>query len=496
MIKYNKKFNESVKSNSSFLLELKEKLPEFFTKDKYNDEGILIEEGGFDSNKFLEALKERNINEINSGNQLNFIGKDYAKKQTGEYPRTVIVPDKKHNQSPENKNSGNIFFTGDNLEVLQHMQSKYQNSVDLIYIDPPYNTGGDDFAYPDTFKHSDDDLQNMFGLDDEGLRKLKSIQGKATHSAWLTFIYPRISLAKKLLADTGIICVSIDDNEHANLKLLMDEIFGEKNFISSVYWKSRSSQQYSDKYISNVGEYILIFAKNLAQTNEFGKDKNSPPKTRNPDNDPQGEWTDSGIIRDDGRKKYTVTSPSGKTFHEAWLYSEENFNKFNNNNEIWWGENGDSKPRRKNYLKKWNGNPFTSLINEEITTDKGTNEVKELFNNKRVFNYPKPTMLILKKILKYANLNKSSIIMDFFAGSGTTADAVMQLNAEDGGNRKFIMVNSAEPLFTIDNNGGGGKFPQLEEKLHLKPVLRPLMKFHENEFNLQVKKFRRPLSQT
>src|SRR5699024_2271594 len=168
----NEKYNETVQPNTAFLNELKTKLPEFFTKD-----------GSFDLNKFKSQLKDKNINELSEGYQLDFIGKDYARRQAGEMPTTVIVPDEKQNQG-EGKDSKNLFFTGDNLEVLRHLQTSYSNKIDVIYIDPPYNTGQDGFAYPDSFEYIDDQLEDMFVLDDEQLARLKSIKGKTCNSAW------------------------------------------------------------------------------------------------------------------------------------------------------------------------------------------------------------------------------------------------------------------------------------------------------------------------
>lgn len=241
MIKDNQQYNEKVKSNTAFLNELKQSLPEFFTASKYDEDGNLVEEGKFDNEKFQQALKEQNINEMTSGYTLEFIGKNYARKQAGERSTTVVVPDNEHNEKVENEKSKNLFFTGDNLEVLRHLQQNYLNSVDFIYIDPPYNTGSDGFVYPDNFEYSDEQLVNMFGLNDEELSRLKSIQGKATHSAWLTFMYPRLYLAKKLLTDTGVIFVSIDDHEQANLKLLMDDVFGEGSFTVQFIWAKTST---------------------------------------------------------------------------------------------------------------------------------------------------------------------------------------------------------------------------------------------------------------
>jgi adenine-specific DNA-methyltransferase len=211
----NEKYNETVRPNTAFLDELKEKLPEFFTK-----------EGSFDLDKFKNQLKDKNVKELSEGYQLDFIGKDYARRQAGEVPSTVIVPDEKQNKG-EGKNSKNLFFTGDNLEVLRHLQNNYQNKIDVIYIDPPYNTGSDGFVYPDSFEYSDEKLKDMFGLDDDQVARLKSIQGRSSHSSWLTFMYPRLFLAKRLLSKKGIFLVSIDENEDTNLKELLDEIFGE-----------------------------------------------------------------------------------------------------------------------------------------------------------------------------------------------------------------------------------------------------------------------------
>ena len=215
LLRDNDRYNEQVKPNSAFLNELKEKLPEFFTKD-----------GSFDMDKFKTQLKDKNINELSEGYQLDFIGKDYARRQAGEMPGTVIVPDKEQNHG-EGKESKNLFFTGDNLEVLRHLQNNYQNKIDVIYIDPPYNTGSDGFVYPDSFEYSDDKLKEMFGISDDQVERLKSIQGKSSHSAWLTFMYPRLVLAKKLLSEKGIFFISIDNNEQSNLREVLIEIFGE-----------------------------------------------------------------------------------------------------------------------------------------------------------------------------------------------------------------------------------------------------------------------------
>ena len=281
MLRDSEKFNQDIKPNSAFLNELKEKLPEFFTKN-----------GNFDLDKFRDELKEKNINELSEGYQLNFIGKDYARRQAGEMPTSVIVPDEEQNNG-EGRNSKNLFFTGDNLEVLRHLQSAYANKVDVIYIDPPYNTGQDDFAYPDNFEYTDDQLENMFGLDENQLARLKSIQGKSSHSAWLTFMYPRLQLSKHLLKQDGVIFISIDDNEDGNLKEICDEIFGESNFLAQVVWERAYAPINLKKNFSPSHDYMLVYGRdaNIIETNGILRSGEANNRYQNPDNDPRGPWS-------------------------------------------------------------------------------------------------------------------------------------------------------------------------------------------------------------
>ncbi|MEE6705530.1 site-specific DNA-methyltransferase, partial [Limosilactobacillus reuteri] len=247
MLRDSEKYNQRVKSNTAFLNELKYKLPEFFTKD-----------GFFDLDKFKNQLRKKNVHELSEGYQLDFIGKDYARRQTGEVSNTVIVPDEKQNQG-EGKNSKNLFFTGDNLEVLRHLQNNYLNKIDVIYIDPPYNTGSDGFVYPDSFEYSDDKLKEMFGLNDDQVERLKSIQGKSSHSAWLTFMYPRLQLAKRLLKEYGLLFVSIDDNEVGQLRAILNEIIGENNFVSQMIIDATPKND--PLLIATSHEYVLVYFK-------------------------------------------------------------------------------------------------------------------------------------------------------------------------------------------------------------------------------------------
>lgn len=452
MLRDNQQFNESIKPNSAFLDELRQKMPEFFTATKYDEEGNVIESSAFDNDKFQQALKEHNIDELSSGYRLDFIGKNYAKKQAGERPTTVIVPDNDHNQKEENKNSKNLFFTGDNLEVLRHLQQNYANSVDFIYIDPPYNTGSDGFVYPDNFEYSDDQLKDMFALNDDELKRLKSIQGKATHSAWLTFMYPRLYLAKKVLKDTGVIFVSIDDNEQANLKLLMDEVFGEGSFVQEISWR-RTDNQPNIGQVAKVKEYILVYGKNISSL-VYGRLPLSESALK------EYRYEDAyavkfrrGILLDKtrGRHSYPVETKSGKILTGPWMVTEEKLKEMDSKGEIYWTTGGDEQPYSKIYLKDNKGaipNDFWGI--EYGTNQRASLEVESLLG-KRLFDFPKPTTLI-KRTLNLGT-KPNSIVLDFFAGSSTTADAVMQLNAEDGGNRQYIMCTLPEPTFTLNSDG-------------------------------------------
>ena len=452
MLRDNQQFNESIKSNSAFLDELRQKMPEFFTATKYDEEGNVIESSAFDNDKFQQALKEHNIDELSSGYRLDFIGKNYAKKQAGERPTTVIVPDNDHNQKEENINSKNLFFTGDNLEVLRHLQQNYANSVDFIYIDPPYNTGSDGFVYPDKFEYSDDQLKDMFALNDDELKRLKSIQGKATHSAWLTFMYPRLYLAKKVLKDTGVIFLSIDDNEQANLKLLMDEVFGEGSFVQEISWR-RTDNQPNIGQVAKVKEYILVYGKNISSL-VYGRLPLSESALK------EYRYEDAyavkfrrGILlhKTRGRHSYPVKTKSGKILTGPWMVTEEKLKEMDSKGEIYWTTGGDEQPYSKIYLKDNKGaipNDFWGI--EHGTNQRASLEVESLLG-KRLFDFPKPTTLI-KRTLNLGT-KPNSIVLDFFAGSSTTADAVMQLNAEDGGNRQYIMCTLPEPTFTVNSDG-------------------------------------------
>lgn len=464
----NEKYNETVQPNTAFLNELKGKLPEFFTK-----------EGSFDLDKFRNQLKDKNVNELSEGYQLDFIGKDYARRQAGEMPSTVIVPDEKQNQG-EGKDSKNLFFTGDNLEVLRHLQNNYQNKIDVIYIDPPYNTGSDGFVYPDSFEYSDDKLKEMFGLDDDQVERLKSIQGKASHSAWLTFMYPRLVLAKKLLSNEGIIFISIDENEVTNLCEIMNNIFGEINFMGQVTVVNNPRGRSQDKYIATSSEYLLIFSKVPLDAGAISIKKNDKDIEKDyPEKDEKGKYRlielrnthrdfgkynrpnlfyplyvseDGGVsLTTNDEYKYKALPIWNDGFNGCWTWSSEKVRKQIN---ILVGKKQESgwKIYRKSYAKNSYKQLKSIQDNKEFYTDKGQARVGMLFDTKeKIFSSPKSDKYI-KQMVEMAS-HSGSIILDFFAGSSTTADAVMQLNAEDGGHRRFIMVQLPEKTYHTNKNG-------------------------------------------
>lgn len=459
----NEKYNETVQPNTAFLNELKEKLPEFFTK-----------EGSFDLDKFKNQLKDKNVNELSEGYQLDFIGKDYARRQAGEMPSTVIVPDEKQNQG-EGKDSNNLFFTGDNLEVLRHLQNNYQNKIDVIYIDPPYNTGSDGFVYPDSFEYSDDKLKEMFGLDDDQVERLKSIQGKSSHSAWLTFMYPRLSLAKKLMTDKSVMFVSIDENECADLIMLMNSIFGEQQFKAQFVWTKTETPPALSNYSRRTTEYVLAFERNNFGEKYYGSDLDNSDAPLINSSNPVRKVTfpqNSCIFY-----KYNNETIDSKKFQKLTLLSAikikdgKNENEFRVEGRIRWSQekindevksgtiflfkSSELNPRflRKDSSGRYR-TPNTNLNKElgVMTNEYGVKRLNSLSLN-NMFTNPKPTSLIKYLVNITTHLNKQATVLDFFAGSSTTADAVMQLNAEDGGHRKFIMVQLPEKTYHTNKDG-------------------------------------------
>ena len=250
MLKENLLKNEKVKPNSREIELLKQNFPQFFSK-----------EGKFLLEKFKEMLKMEDVKIDKEGYELKFLGKNYARFLTSTETETVIVPNIKHNEEEINKNSENLYIIGDNLDALKHLLNSYSGKIKCIYIDPPYNTGSDGFVYNDNFEYTPENISEKMGIELEEAQRIVDMRGKSTHSAWLTFMYPRLVLARDLLREDGVIFISIDDNEQANLKMVCDEIFGEENFIASITRNTNSSKNQS-LYVSVSHEYCLVYSVN------------------------------------------------------------------------------------------------------------------------------------------------------------------------------------------------------------------------------------------
>jgi adenine-specific DNA-methyltransferase len=374
-------------------------------------------------------------------------------------------------ESVDFDNTENLYIEGDNLEVLKLLQETYLGKIKMIYIDPPYNTGND-FVYEDDFAQSTDEyIENSGQFDEEGNRLVKNLDSNGRfHTDWLNMIYPRLKLAKDLLSGDGVIFISIDDNEIDSLKNICNEIFGLRNLVAEIPWQSRASIQ-NDTDFSVNHEYICVYAKNRRQENRRLKESNyvewhskdsfvckplplDKSKFDNPDNDPRGLWKADPFDAPNVRPNltYTVTNPLTGEQHlpprgRHWRISEDKFSSALADGRIIFGKNGTGRPQMKSFYeeKKEFGSIDNSWFSAERvgTTTNGTKEVMNLFDGKPYFDKPKPSTL-LSKLIDLANVSSGEIILDFFSGSATTAHAVMQLNAEDGGNRKFIMVQLPE----------------------------------------------------
>lgn len=351
--------------------------------------------------------------------------------------------------------SENLYIEGDNLEVLKLLQETYLGKVKMIYIDPPYNTGND-FVYEDDFAQSTEDYMGNSGqYDEEGNRMVTNTESNGRfHTDWLNMIYPRLKLAKDLLADDGLLIASIDDNEVKNTRNICDEIFGESNFVACVVWQKIHSIKNDAKYFSENHEYAVIYAKSIdkIKINLLPRTEEMNNRYKNPDNDFRGPWQSGDLVASGERSNghFIITSPkSGKNFDvpqgKHWVYSQQNLLKMVEDNQVWFGEDGNSFPRKKRFLSDVQDGrtPNTLWLAEEVGHNQtATREVKAIFDDNKFFDFPKPIAYIQQFVCIASNQN--SIILDFFSGSATTAHAVMKLNAEDGGHRKFIMVQLPE----------------------------------------------------
>lgn len=370
--------------------------------------------------------------------------------------RPVVADSVGKNGTPGGFDSENLYIEGDNLEVLKLLQETYLGKVKMIYIDPPYNTGND-FVYEDDFAQSTEDyMENSGQYDEEGNRMVTNTESNGRfHTDWLNMIYPRLKLAKDLLAEDGAIFISIDDNEVDNLRKAADEIFGAGNFYAEIVWQKRTSPD-ARFNLGAAHDYILVYAKNWDVLRyALNKEPLSAERSsqyKNPDNDPRGVWASVDITGQTGHATgsqfYEITTPSGiKMLPPAgrcWALSKSTFLSLVDDNRIWFGEEGNSRPRQKRFLSETEGgNAWTWWSNSEVGhNQEGAKDIKELLGTGDIFTNPKPVRLV-ERILSLAT-KKEDIVLDFFSGSATTAHAVMKLNAGDGGHRKFIMVQLPE----------------------------------------------------
>ncbi|MCS3856415.1 MULTISPECIES: site-specific DNA-methyltransferase [Salinibacter] len=441
------KIRPSYDHRENRLEKLQEVVPEAFS------------DGELDLNALREVLDAEEVGDEEERFGLFWPGKKEARRVAREPSRGTLVPDSGNGRNADE--TDNVFIEGDNLEVLKLLQKSYAEQVKLIYIDPPYNTG-DDFIYQDDYSDPlDTYLDKLGALDDEGNPLTSNTRSSGRfHSNWLNMIYPRMVLARQLLGEEGCIFVSIDDNELYNYRLLMDEVFGESNFVSTVIWQKVFSPKPSAKHFSVDHDYLLVYAKDAQvwRPNLLPRSEEANSRYKNLDNDPRGRWTSSDLTArnyyEDGQ--YEVESPSGEMFTPTsgryWTISKDKFHKLDEENRIWWGEDGNNMPRRKRFLSEVQQGmvPQTFWSYEEVGHTQGAK--KELLehvdfeNTANVLNTVKPTDLI-KRILHIAtDPSEGDIVMDFFAGSATTAHATLQKNAEDGGDRRFVMVQLPEPL--------------------------------------------------
>ncbi|WP_398408079.1 site-specific DNA-methyltransferase [Simonsiella muelleri] len=408
-------------------------------------------------------MGEDNLAHQNERYQLNWAGKTDAYRTFQSPTFNTLAPCQ--SESVDFNQTQNIFIEAENMEALKILQKSYAGKVKMIYIDPPYNTGSDSFIYPDKFSETRKEYAQRVGDTDtdgylkrdgvfQGAFRKNSKENGHYHSNWLSMMLPRLHLAKTLLRDDGVIFISIDDNEQAQLKLLCDEeVFGAENFVGEVIWERAYSPVNLKRHFSESHDYLLCYAKNkdLAVCNGLKRNDEANSRYSNPDNDSRGIWKSSDLSVGPAIESniYEITTPSGRKVLPpsgySWRLNKERFQEFVSDNRIWFGETGNNVPSIKRFLSEVKNTvtPMTIWKYQDVGhSQSASQDLKRLFDNKAFFDYPKPTNFVQRMLELYSN--SDSIIMDFFSGSGTTAHAVMQLNAEDGGNRRYICVQLPE----------------------------------------------------
>ncbi|WP_295238783.1 site-specific DNA-methyltransferase [Veillonella sp.] len=464
MITQNIKFNQTVKPNSKEIEALRGIFPHFFDKDD-----------NFLFDRFKKMLAQNDVTLTREGYELKFLGKSYARYLSATKTETFIAPDEKHNSLPGNKNSENVYIIGDNIDALKHLIASYTGKIKCIYIDPPYNTGSDGFVYPDNFSFTAKELVDVIGIEEDEAERILNLAGKSSHSAWLTFIYPRLVLARTLLSENGVIFISIDDNEAVNLELVCNEIFGEENLVtSSIVIVKTEGRRYGA--FAKTHETFLVYAKNkaLVELNEI--------EIKGKTFDYEDEYGGFNIqdLRNQNARAFNslnrpnlrypiyvdINHPDKNAFCKVSLIEVEGYEPVwpivtNGYESVWrWGKGSKEKASMNIHnicarkgsdgiirifekVRTVTEKPKTVFIDKKFLSNKGTKEVAELLGE-GIFDFPKPLGFI-EELLKIGT-NKDSIVLDFFSGAGTTAHAVMNLNVEDDGHRKYILVQLPEKI--------------------------------------------------
>lgn len=463
MLIENIKANETINPNGKEIEKLKATFPQFFDK-----------KGEFLLEQFKDMLKTSDIVLNKEGYELKFLGKSYARYLSSTKTETFLVPHVAENEKVENKDSDNLYIIGDNLDALKHLLGSYAGKIKCIYIDPPYNTGSDGFVYPDKFSFDSKKLAETIGNEEEEAERIINLKGKSSHSAWLTFMYPRLILARELLSDDGVIFISIDDNEQANLKLTCDEVFGEENFIGNfIIDTTPNGRDYG--HMAKQHEFCLFYSKTtyLTDTNMLpDKAKSFKYKDEKGGFNIHPLYNSNESFHIENRPNlyypfYLDNSYRNKDgFYEIYLEKKEGLievfppkSQKNGVQFVWrWGKEKSLKNLNSEIVgyrtdegdyrivqKMRNDEKLIRSIisGKSYTSRRGTSDAEEVLGGK-YFDFPKPIGFL--KDLLYVSKSEESIILDFFSGSATTAHAVMKLNAEDGGNRKYILVQIPEKI--------------------------------------------------
>ena len=401
----------------------------------------------------LDPANAQGIRVEETGYELRWVGKQEAYHTAFARTDKIVAPVPADSKAWDS--TGNLLMKGDNLDTLKLLRQSYFGQVKLIYIDPPYNTKSDEFIYRDDFTARQTDILAQLGYSADNVEYIQNIYGARTHSGWLSFMYPRLLLAKDLLRDDGVIFISIDDNEQAQLKLLCDEVFGQDNFVANVIWHKRYAASNDSKDIPSMHDYVLVYQKSETfLRNLLPRTEKQDALYRYDDNDGKGKWRPDNLSVKtvSSAYLYPVINPNtGETYSppkgRCWLTSSAKMQEWITEGRVYFGQDGQGAPQLKRYLNEVQQGivPTTYWGYDEVGhTDSARKDLKSVFDGVAPFDNPKPVGVIQKSLLVGAT--KDAIVLEFFAGSGTTGEAVMRLNAEDGGQRQFILVQIPQPI--------------------------------------------------